>query len=97
MFMTEFFFCFTNSSIFSIFSKILFEIFESNPLYYKKKPCVKISFDLFCNFIIDFFLFGICSTKGAALGKEPHRCSEKWLSLEYAHVQENINALSKSF
>ena len=28
----------------------------------------------FCNFIIDCFLFGICSTKGAALRKEPHIC-----------------------
>ena len=47
---------------------------QSNPLYYKKKPCVKMSFDLFfCDFIIDFFLFGKCSTKGAALRKEPHK------------------------
>ena len=39
----------------------------------ESKPCVKISFDLFfCNFIIEFFLFGRCSTKGAALPKEPH-------------------------
>ena len=30
---------------------------------------------LFCKFIIDYFYFRKCSTKGAALRKEPHRSS----------------------
>ena len=46
---------------------------ESNPLYYKKKPCVKISFDLFL-FNVMIALFGRCSMEGAALTKEPHKC-----------------------
>ena len=36
---------------------------ESNPMYNKKKPFVKISFFFFCN-IIDFFCLGGALLKG---------------------------------
>ena len=46
---------------------------EFNPLYYKQKPSAKYHLIFFfCNFIIDFLSFRRCSTKGAALRKEPH-------------------------
>ena len=55
-FMTESFLLFLNSTILLVFLKLSFKMFEPNSLYYKNKPCMKISFDLFFyNFIIDFF------------------------------------------
>ena len=40
---------------------------ESNPLFYKKKSCIKYHLIFFfCNFIIDYFSFRMCFTKGAA-------------------------------
>ena len=45
---------------------------EFNPQYYKQKPSAKYHLIFFfCNFIIDFLSFRRCSTKGAALRKEP--------------------------
>ena len=32
--------------LFHLFTNTFFKMFKFNPLYYKKKPCVKISFDL---------------------------------------------------
>ena len=64
--MTESSFTYKLEYIF-IFSNISFKIPEPNPLYNEKKPCLKYHLIFFfCNFIIDFFLFGDCSTKGAA-------------------------------
>ena len=66
--MTESVLLFINSSILLAFLKISFKMFESNLLYYKNTPCVKISFDLFLLYLYNrFCLFGISSTKGAAL------------------------------
>ena len=48
---------------FFIFSNI-FKMLESNPMYNKKKPFVKISFFFFCNIIIDFFCLGGALLKG---------------------------------
>ena len=77
--MTESFFIYKLEYLF-IFSDISFKIPESNPLHNKKKPCLKYHLIFFfCNFIIDFSLFGRCSTKGAALLKEPHNTSSKEL------------------
>ena len=56
---------------------------EFNPLYYKQKPSAKYNLIFFfCNFIIDFLSFWRCSTKGAALRKEPHSSSS---SLSSSH------------
>ena len=41
---------------FLLFTNILYKMLEFNPLYCKKKPCVKMSFNLFLfKCIIDFF------------------------------------------
>ena len=34
------------NGLFFWFTNILFNILEFNPLYYKKKPCVKVSYDI---------------------------------------------------
>ena len=53
--MTESFFIYKLEYNFS-FSDIPFKIPEPNPLYNKKKPCLKYHLIIFfCNFIIDFF------------------------------------------
>ena len=55
--MTESFFIYKLEYLF-IFSDI-FKIPQPNRLYNKKKPCLKYNLIFFfCNFIIDFFLFG---------------------------------------
>ena len=47
-----FYLCFIEEKVifitdsFLLFTNISFKMLEFNPLYYKKKPCVKISFDL---------------------------------------------------
>ena len=63
MFITDTFLLFTN----------IFKILEFSPLYYKKKPSAKISFDLFlfqlCNrffFVSEVLYERSCPTKGAA-------------------------------
>ena len=70
--MTESFFIYKLEYLF-IFSDISFKIPKPNPLYNKKKPCLKYRLIYFiCNFITDlFFVWKVlyersCSTKGAA-------------------------------
>ena len=70
--MTESFFIYKLEYLF-IFSDTSFKIPEPNPLYNKKKPCLKYHLIFFFrNLIIDFFVVWkvlyerSCSTKGAA-------------------------------
>ena len=54
--MIESFFIYKLEYLF-IFSNISFKIPESNPLYNKKKPCLKYHLIFFfCNFMKDFFV-----------------------------------------
>ena len=72
--MTESFLLFTNSSTLLVFLKYHLKCFSLTPCITKINHMWKYHLIFFfCNFIIDFFLFGSCSTKGAALRKVPHK------------------------
>ena len=61
---------------FLFFLKYYLKYLSLTPCITKRNHVLKYHLIFFfCNFIIDFFLFGICSTKGAALRKEPHKTS----------------------
>ena len=71
--MAESFLSFTNSSILLVFLKYHLKCLSLTPCITKIKHVWEYHLIFFfCKFIIYFFLFGICSTKGAAVRKEPH-------------------------
>ena len=58
---------------FLLFLKYYLKYLSLTPCITKRNHVLKYHLIFFfCNFIIFFFLFGICSAKGAALRKEPH-------------------------
>ena len=60
---------------------------ELNPLYYKKSHVWKYHLTFFfCNFTKDFISFWRCSTKEAALRKEPHNPSLKLVSAVFYQI-----------
>ena len=83
-------FLFTNSSIF-LFFLTSFKMLVSNPLYYKKKPCMKI-FDFFLLWLYNRFFFvwevlyeRSCSTKGAAQLLTTLLCKTAFLKCKEIH------------
>ena len=73
---------------------------ESNPLYYKKNPCVKISFDLFlfCNFsLIIFFCLGGALRKELLYERNRTAFNLKYLLLIESGDIETTPGLKRSY